>query len=380
MVIKRAGLLNLIEDSIEPNRVLLLYGPRRVGKTTMLQELTGKLKNQQRILMLNGEERMVQEALSAQSSERLRSVVGDHDLLIVDEAQHVPNIGLNLKLLVDHTPGLAVIASGSASLALAHDVGEPLTGRRTTIRVFPISAAEYIATHGELAYRDHLEEHLVYGGYPERYTKASLDDQRAYLLELVDAYLFRDLLALEPVRTPRKLRDLCTLLAFQIGKEVAHAELASALDLNVRTVARYLDLLEQAFVIVNVRGFSRNLRKEVTKISRYYFLDNGIRNALITNFNPLARRDDVGQLWENHCFVERQKHLGVTRQFANTYFWRTYDQQEIDLVEEVGGALHGYEFAWGKRKRTQAPTAWREAYPHATFTVVDREYFLKFIT
>lgn len=378
MDINRTNMLDKIISGVHSNKVLLIYGPRRVGKTTLLTQLAKRLGGTRRMLLLNGEERRVQDDLSAQSVERLRRTIGDHDLLIVDEAQHIPSIGLNLKLLVDHLPGLAVIASGSASLALAREVGEPLTGRRTTIRIYPVAASEFIATTDVRIWRDTLEEHLIYGGYPERYTLPSFPAQQAYLAELVDAYLFRDILALEQVRNPRKLRDLCTLLALQIGHEVAHAELANALDLNARTVSRYLDLLEQAFVIVNVRGLSRNLRKEVTKTSRYYFLDNGVRNALINNFNPLKLRSDVGMLWENYGVLERMKRNAFCGTRANVYFWRTYDQQEIDLVEERGGRLHAYEFTWQEQRR-RPPSAWHQAYPDATYETVHRENILETI-
>lgn len=378
MNINRDKMVSKIVSAVQSNKVLLLYGPRRVGKTTLLKQLTDRLNGERRILMLNGEERRVQDDLSAQSVERLRRTIGNHTLLIVDEAQYIPEIGLNLKLLVDNLPGLAVIASGSASLSLAREVGEPLTGRRTTIRVSPIAASEVIATTDTRVWRDTLEEHLLYGGYPERYTLPSLNAQQAYLAELVDAYLFRDILALEQVRNPRKLRDCCTLLALQIGREVAHAELANALDLNARTVSRYLDLLEQAFVIVNIRGLSRNLRKEVTKTSRYYFLDNGIRNALINNFNPLNLRNDVGMLWENYGIMERMKRNAFCGTRANVYFWRTYDQQEIDYVEERGGRFHAYEFAWREQRR-RPPPAWLQTYPDATYETMHRENILDHI-
>lgn len=381
MQIKRF-LLTAIPRELQEGKVVLLYGPRRVGKTTLISEwLASRSKEEQAAtLVLNGENRIVQETLSSQSIERLQSAVGAHRLLVVDEAQHIPHVGLNLKLIVDHIPGIRVLASGSASFALAQEVGEPLTGRKKMLHLYPIWTKELVETRDELYARETLEPQLIFSLYPELFQLASDSDRIAYLHELVDSSLFKDLLALEDVRHPKKLRDLLTLLAFQIGREVSLAELAGSLEVGKQTVFRYLDLLEQSFILVNVRGFSRNLRKEVTKTSRYYFYDNGVRNALVNNFNALTRRDDVGLLWENHLFMERLKKLAYERRFVNTYFWRTYDQQEIDHVEEAGGTLSGYECVWSGRVKKKPPRAWLAAYPGASYEVVTRERYLPFIT
>ncbi len=378
MLIKRQA-HKLLKEKTQENKVVLLYGPRRVGKTTLLNEFAEEIKDKERVKFVNGENLIIQKELSSQSIERLKSFVGNAGILFVDEAQKVPEIGLNLKLIVDHIPGIKVVASGSASFALARKVGEPLTGRKKTIHLYPISAKELIDTYGETHYKEILEENLIFGSYPELFNIKSLPDKQDYLREIVDSYLFRDIFEIEQVRNPKKIKDLLTLLAFQIGKEVSLSELANSLDLHANTVYRYLDLLEKSFIIVNVRGFSRNLRKEVTKTSRYYFYDNGIRNALINNFNSIELRDDVGMLWENYIVMERIKKQEYTGLLANNYFWRTYDKKEIDWVEEREGKLFGYEIKW-KAGKVKPPKEWLETYKNAKFKVVNRENYLEFIT
>lgn len=377
MQIKRFA-LTILPTMIEDNKVVVLYGPRRVGKTTLLKDFLHTRSDQHNTLLLNGETRAVQDALSQRSVKALSTLFGRKKLIVIDEAQYVPAIGLCLKLAVDHLPGIQIIASGSASFSLAQQVGEPLTGRKKTLTVYPIWIREMLKTSNVPTYQESLEEYLLYGLYPETLTRPTAADKVAYLHDLLDSYLLKDLLALEHVRNSKKLRDLLTLLAFQIGHEVSLSELGTSLELHKDTIFHYLDLLEQAFVIINVRGFSRNLRKEVTRTSRYYFYDNGIRNALINNFNPVSRRDDVGMLWENYLIMERRKKQAYTRLFANNYFWRTYDQQELDHVEEYGGKLHGYEMTWGGRKK-RPPRDWLAVYPNASYDLLTRETHLDFI-
>lgn len=379
MEIRRA-LFDVLMDAMTPARVLLLYGPRRVGKTCLLERVARKaVENGEIVTMLSGEDLIVQEALSTQVVEQLRSFIGKTTLLIIDEAQAIPNIGLNLKLLVDHLPQIKIIASGSASFDLSREVGEPLTGRKTTFHLFPVWAQEEIDTFGMLHHSSLLEQRIILGGYPEVLMIDSEKGQQTYLHELVSSYLFKDILALENLRSPRKLRDLLILLAFQIGRQVSLTELGNQLELHKNTVFKYLDLLEKTFVIRNIRGFSRNLRKEVTKTSRYYFYDNGIRNALINNFNPLKQRDDVGMLWENYLVSERLKMQGYQGLLSNNYFWRTYDKKELDWVEERGGKLFGYEFKYRQRKM-RAPRGWLETYDNAEFQVVHQDNYLDFVT
>lgn len=371
-------LFTQLKEKIEPNKAVVLYGPRRVGKTTLLKMLAEKLKEKESIKFLNGENLETQKVFSSQSIEKLREYIGDASLLIVDEAQKIDNIGLNLKLIVDNISGVKVIASGSASFSLAQNVGEPLTGRKKTLCLYPISAKEIISDFGMSHYLDIFESHLIYGGYPESFNLQSREKKVEYLSELVDSYLYRDILEIEDVRNPKKIRDLLTLLAFQIGREVSLNELANSLDLHVDTIFRYLDLLEKSFVLVNIRGFSRNLRKEVTKTSRYYFYDNGVRNALINNFNSLSLRDDAGELWENYIVMERIKKQSYESIHSNNYFWRTYDQKEIDWVEERDGKIFGFEMKWGE-KVPKVPALWKKTYPNSEYEVINRDNYLKFI-
>lgn len=377
MDIKRHSLTSVIA-SLQTGKVSLLYGPRRVGKTYLLDKINRELSSEETIKLLSGEDRITQQNLSSSIIEQLKLFVGNCSLLIIDEAQKVPEIGLNLKLIVDHIPGIKIIASGSASFELAGNVGEPLTGRKKTYHLYPISAGEEIETFDLQFHQSLLEQRLITGSYPELYSINSEQDRQAYLHELVDSYLFKDILELENIRNARKLVDLLTLLAFQVGREVSVSELGNQLELHKNTVFRYLDLLEKAFVIRNIRGFSRNLRKEVTKTSRYYFYDNGIRNAIINNFNPIKQRNDTGMLWENYLVSERIKKQTYTRQYTNNYFWRTYDQKEIDWVEEREGRLFGYEFKYTDKK-ISPPRQWLESYDNAGFELINRWNYLNFI-
>jgi hypothetical protein len=296
---------------------------------------------------------------------------------VIDEAQRVPDIGLNLKILVDNCPRAAILATGSASLDLAARISEPLTGRKRTLTLYPVSYSELTRTWGAFEARAQLERWLVYGGYPAVVTAES--GRESLLGELVGSYLYRDLLQLDGVRRSDKIVDLLRLLAFQIGREVSIAELAGSLALNHQTVGRYLDLLEKVFVIFRVGGFSRNLRKEIVKTSRYYFFDNGVRNSLIQNLNPLALRNDVGQLWENYLAVERRKANEYAGRSVNSYFWRTYDRKEIDCIEEREGRLFGFEFKWQGRAAESAGRAFVEAYPNATVSTITRDNFAAFL-
>ena len=365
-----------ILEALRPGKVLALYGPRRSGKTTLLEAVTKAFRG--RCFYGSGEDRAVQEVFASRSINTIRNAFANYDLVVIDEAQAIDDVGAGLKLLVDHLKQIKVIASGSSSFELAGRLGEPLTGRKRTLTLFPVAALELAENDGNMSVRQRLDELLVYGCYPEVLTTAGFDEKREVLVELRDDYLFKDILALDRVRSPQKLRDLLTLLAFQIGKEVSLSELGGQLGFSKQTVERYLDLLEKTFVIKRIGGFSRNLRKEVTKSSRYYFMDNGVLNAVINNFNPVRMRNDVGALWENYLVSERLKKQAYHKALANTYFWRTYDQQEIDWVEERDGQLHGFECKWGGKK-TKVPAAWKAAYPDASYEVVTPENFLPFV-
>lgn len=365
-----------LRQLIIPGKVIVIYGPRRVGKTTLLKKYLESENNS--VLFVNGDDIIVRQYLESQSIQTLRDFVGNHRLLVVDEAQYVEKIGLNLKLIVDHIPEIKVIVTGSSSFDLARDVGEPLTGRKYVLKLFPLSQMEISKIEKRHETTASLESRLIYGSYPEVVLIRDNRRREDYLRELIQSYLFKDILALEGIRYANKLVRLLQLLAFQIGKQVSFAELGKQLSMSKNTVERYLDLLEKVFVIYRLSGFSRNLRKEITKSQRYFFYDTGIRNALIGNFNPLAVRNDLGELWENYIITERMKRQEYLRKGTNSYFWRTYDKKEIDLVEERQGRLFGYEVKW-KKARQKIPQDWTSGYPDAAFEVIHRENYLKFI-
>ncbi|MFQ5435438.1 MAG: ATP-binding protein [Anaerolineae bacterium] len=372
-------LLAEIPNYLLPGKVLILYGPRQVGKTTLAKDLLSTISFRSRFI--NADELIYREVLSSQNRQRLGELVGDAELLVIDEAQRVPDIGLNLKILVDNFPDIRFLATGSASFDLANKVSEPLTGRKLTFTLFPVSYGELRQTLGTVEARSELARWLIWGGYPAIAALPDPDLRQRLLGELVGSYLYRDILEMEGIRRSGKIVDLLRLLAHQIGQEVSLSELASNLAINRQTVERYLDLLEKVFVIFRVGGFSRNLRKEVAKSARYYFFDNGVRNSLIQNFNPLHLRNDVGQLWENFLTIERRKLHQAAGRVVNAYFWRTYDRKEIDYVEEWGGRLSGFEFKWGDgRIRRATRTEFLNAYPQAELTVVNQDNFETFLT
>ena len=376
MYIQQAHLKTLQKLAV-PGKVIVIYGARQTGKSTLLKHYVSTLN--ERVLFVSGEDVAVKEPLESLSLEKLRAFVGNHDVLIVDEAQHIRKVGANLKLLIDHLPHLKIIATGSSSFELAKDVGEPLTGRSYVLRIFPLAQMEIGATEKNHMVKTHLEERLIYGSYPEVVLLQDNAMRQRYLTTMVSSYLYKDILVLDDIRRADKLQRLLQLLAFQVGREVSYNELAAQLSMSKNTVARYLDLLEKVFVIFHRTGFSRNLRKELSKSNRYYFLDTGIRNALINNFNPLSLRDDAGLLWENYMASERLKRHEYKGEFVSSWFWRTYDQKEIDLIEESAGQLRGYEMKWNPNKRTKVPRDWAKHYPAATFETIHPENYLPFI-
>jgi len=368
--------LSNLKKLISPQKAVVIYGPRRCGKTTLITEM---LKNvSEKYLLTSGEDIAVRDYLESESIEKLRSFIGSNTLLVIDEAQKVRNIGTNIKLILDHIPQTKIVATGSSSFDLAKHIGEPLTGRKFTLRLFPLAQLELAPLENAAETAARLEERLIYGSYPEVVLTRDPAQRILYLKEVVSSYLYKDILELEGVRSSDKLIRLLQLIVFQIGKEVSCTELGTQLGISKNTVERYLDLLEKAFVIFRLRGFSRNLRKEITKNSRYYFYDTGIRNALINNFNPLSLRDDIGMLWENYIICERMKKQEYTGIASNNYFWRTYDKKEIDFVEEHEGKLYGYEIKWAPG-RTRIPELWIATYPNALFDTITRENYSSFI-
>jgi len=373
-MIKRA--YNL-EDLVQPNKVLVIYGPRRVGKTTLLNNYLSGIKAKYKLD--SGDNIRVQQALSSQDFNKITEYASGYDLIAIDEAQQVPNIGMGLKIIVDQISGITIIATGSSSFDLAGAVGEPLTGRKTTITLYPIAQMELIYKYNRHELKEKLEEFLVFGSYPEAITAKSRKDKIAILEELVSSYLLKDVLALDRVKSSKVLLYLLKLIAFQTGSEVSLNELATQLKLDVKTIGRYLDIFEKAFIIKRIGGFSRNLRKEIVSKAKYYFLDNGVRNAVISQFNPLDSRNDIGILWENFMVTERIKKCAYRNIYGSFYFWRTYDGQEVDLVEEREGKLYGYEFRWSAKDKMKTPKDWQKTYANAELKLINRENYLDFI-
>ena len=380
-----------IQKYLLPNKVVIIYGPRRVGKTTLVNKYLESNVKKGDYLYLSGESIETQEGLSSQSIEKLKSYIGDKKILVIDEAQKIKNIGLNLKLIIDHVPEIKIIATGSSAFDLASQVGEPLTGRKFTLKLFPLAQMEIKEIENLFQTEANLENRLIFGAYPEIVIANGFEIKIKLLQEIINSYLYKDILEFNGIRHSEKIVKLLQLLAFQIGKEVHLTELGAQLGMNKKTVERYLELLEKSFVIFHLTGFSRNLRKEISKSWRYYFYDNGIRNALIGNFNPSSRRDDMGMLWENYIVMERLKKQAYNEIVSNNYFWRTYDQKEIDWVEEREGELHGYEIKWGKpcgiasgsiqqgKGKTKPPKDWLETYKNAKYKTINKENYLEFI-
>lgn len=356
---------------------IVLYGPRQVGKTTLVQDILARYPDGAEYY--NGDYLDVQEKFAYERTAQLGSLLRGVKLLVLDEAQRITDIGLVLKIIVDTYPSVQVIATGSSSFDLANRTAESLTGRKWEHTLYPLSFEEL--TNGMNALeRDRLIPRLLrFGSYPI-VASASDRDAETYLRELTGSYLLKDLLMLHDVRKPEILLTLLRLLAFQIGSEVSYHELAQQVGVDQTVIQRYLYLLEQAFVIVRLPALRRNMRSEVSRSRKIYFTDLGVRNTLIQNLNPLELRNDVGALWENFCIVERIKYRTYHGQFTNMFFWRTHDQKEIDLVEEYGGQLHAYEFAWGDGKRKKRPTAFFDAYPGSTFSVVTPKNVMEFFS
>jgi predicted AAA+ superfamily ATPase len=373
----------LIESSIitrlttDPRKIVILYGQRQVGKTTLARHIFQQLENK-KVLYINADFNPHADIFSSRDYDKIRLFVSGYDYLFIDEAQRIPDIGINLKILHDNFPGLRILVTGSSSLDLANRIQEPLTGRTWTFRLHPFSAEELAARYASLEYHNRLEEWLLFGHYPGVLELENRHDKADFLYELTSAYLYKDVLELSGIRQSGKLRDLLRLLAFQIGSEVSYNELGRQLGLDTATVQRYVDLLEKSFVIQTVGGYSRNLRKEISKKHKIYFQDLGVRNALLEKFAPLNRREDAGALWENYLFLERTKLLDNHGIRTGRYFWRLHTGAEIDYVEEREGALTGYEFKFGQ-KEAKMPPAWQETYPEAQFRAVNRENWLPFV-
>lgn len=370
-----------LDNLLREGKVIVIYGPRRVGKTTLVSNYLKKTRLKYKLE--SGDDLGVAEILSSQSFDKINQFAAGYDLIVIDEAQRIPQVGLGLKILVDNNPKTKVLITGSSSLSLSYKVGEPLVGRMFDYILYPVSQLEFKKEKTVFELEQKKEDFLIFGSYPEVVKEVNREGKSKILTGIASSYLLRDLIELEKVSSTKTLFDLLKLVAFQIGSEVSLTELGANLGIDKKTVARYLWLFEQAFILYNLRGFSRNLRKEISKKSKYYFYDNGIRNAVINNFNDLSTRNDVGALWENFLAVERlkrQEYVYMGSKY-NNYFWRTWDKKEIDWVEMREGKLFGYEFKWKEGKPSKSKNAWLQNYKNeAEFEIINQKNYLEFIT
>lgn len=365
-----------ITQRIGKSKAILLVGPRQVGKSTLLKSL--QVDQNQETLLLNCDEPDIRQMLENVTSDQLKAIIGKNTLLMIDEAQKVENISLTLKLIVDNINHVQVIATGSSAFELRNKTNEPLTGRKFEFNLFPLSIAELVMHQGKLAENRMLERRLIYGLYPEIVNNPG--NEQEYLLELINSYLYKDILAFQNLRKPDVLEKLLTGLALQMGQEVSYNELGQLIGVDKATVEKYIALLEKCFVIFRLGSFNRNLRNELKKSRKIYFYDNGVRNAILNNFSPLTLRQDTGSLWENFMVSERIKQNGYNRDYRKSYFWRTQTQQEIDLLEEKDGILYAFEFKWNDKKQVRIPKLFAEAYPEHRFEVVTPANYIEFLT
>lgn len=364
-----------IKQKFFRGKAIIVVGPRQVGKTTLLKMLANEYDR--KILVWNCDEPDVRRKLTDPTSTMLGNETAGYDIVFIDEAQRVQNIGITLKLLIDNYPGKQVVVTGSSAIELSNSINEPLTGRKYEYVLFPFSAEEMIIENGKQEERRLLERRLIYGAYPEVVNNPG--DERETLTSLVSSYLYKDIFAFQDVRKPEIIEQLLQALALQVGSEVSFNELGRLLGLNSVTVQRYIDLLEKSYVIFHLRSFCRNVRSELKKSRKIYFCDNGVRNALIGDYKPLALRTDTGALWENYLISERMKHNAYNAFYGKSYFWRTQQQQEVDYIEDYDGVLHAYEFKWSGTRQPRLTDTFMKNYPDHTFKVVNRDNYLDFI-
>lgn len=367
----------LINKKIQPNKVILLLGARRVGKTEILKKIESEAK--EKVIFLNGDDMETHNLLEVRSTANYKRLLGDCRFLIIDEAQEIPEIGKKMKLMIDTIDGLKIIASGSSAFELNNQIGEPLVGRMYSFELFPLSQMEFSMIENFAETKGKLEERLIFGGYPELLHLENMQQKQDYLKELVHSYLLKDILTFEGIKKRDTILALLQKLAFRTGSEISLEALGKELQISKNTVEKYLDLFKKVFIVYDVKGFSRNRDNEITKMKKWYFVDNGIRNALISNFNPLNLREDVGKLWENYLQAERLKKIHYTQMNVDSYFWRTHTQQEIDRIETKNDKINAFEYKW-KSGKTKIPSQFSSAYPNADFSVIDKENYLDFIT
>lgn len=368
----------LVNQYLKPNRAVILVGARRVGKTEFINKFMSACKEP--YLFLNGDDLQTHDLLELRSVTNYKRLLGESKLLIIDEVQSIQDIGMKLKLMLDNIDGLKILATGSSVLDLNAGLGEPLVGRKMTFQIFPLAQLELSQYENYIDTFQKLDERLIFGSYPELEQLSTNTEKIDYLKEQVNSYLLKDILAFEGIRKRDVIVSLLRMIAFRVGNEISIEGISNELQLGKGTVDKYLDLLSKVFIIHKLSGFSRNLDNEITKKNKWYFYDNGIRNALINNFNALTLRDDQGKLWENYIIAERLKKQEYLRLHHSNFFWRTHTKQEIDWVEEKDGALVGYEFKWSSKKQPKSPALWGKAYPNASFQVVHPKDYLDFIT
>ncbi len=366
-------IIQQITTNLNDKKIIVLIGPRQVGKTTLLKN---HFVNDE-TLLLNGDDSDVRLQLSNPSSTYLKQIIGKNKRLIIDEAQRIENIGLTLKILHDELPEVKIIATGSSAFELSNKINEPLTGRKWEFKMWPISVQEMIEHNSLLEESRLLEHRLVYGWYPDVINNPG--EEIDILKQLSDSYLYKDLLTWEDIKKPQKLETLVQALAFQIGQQVSYHELGQTVGLNNETVLRYIGLLEKAFIVFRLPSFSRNLRNELKKSRKIYFYDVGIRNAVIKNWNPVSLRQDIGALWENFLIVERLKYKSYHELYSNDYFWRNQAQQEIDFIEDYAGIIHAYEFKWNPKSKAKFSKSFTRAYENHQLMTVNKSNYLDFI-
>ena len=361
-----------LKDRFFKGKAILILGPRQVGKTTLLKTiLDGKA-----YLFLNGDDPDTRQLLEGAGSFALKQIIGEHTLVFIDEAQRIERVGLTLKLIIDNFSGVQVLVSGSSALELRDSMQESLTGRKWEYRLYPISFQEFENQFGYLEAERQLEQRIIYGMYPDVINHPG--KEKEILRELTGSYLYKDILALTGIRKPELLERLLQALALQVGSEVSYTEISGLLGIDKNTVMHYIDILEKAFIVYRLRSFSRNQRNEIRNNRKIYFVDNGIRNMLISNFNPLALRNDKGALWENFLITEHIKKQEYAHDYVNRYFWRTVQKQEIDYVEESDGKIVAYEFKWKQDGRKKFPASFLDTY-QAEGKYIDRDNFREFV-
>ena len=367
-MIKRS-IENIIKNQLYDGRAIIVMGARQVGKTTLLRELFAGGETE--VLWMSGDEPDVRGAFENITSTRLKAIIGNHRVVVIDEAQRIENIGIKLKLITDQMPEVQLLATGSSSFDLANKINEPLTGRKWEYTLFPLSFTELVNDTSLLEEKRMVPHRMVYGSYPDVVTHPGREV--AVLRELTQSYLYKDILEFNGIHKPEKLTRLLQALAYQVGAEVSYNELSQLCGLDAKTVANYISILEQAYIIFRLGSYSRNLRNELKSSRKIYFYDNGIRNALIGNFSQVENRSDVGALFENYAIAERMKRKEYLMDYASTWFWRNTNKQEIDYIEEKDGKLHAYELKWNPKRKASVPLSFRNGYPDADFTVVNRD-------